>query len=413
MASNGGKPPALSGGGAVSAENQNNGASCLPQDAFSHFHEREAELLKYNDQLEAQKNEAMQKAQAAMAEVENLDFKHYQPSFLKRNAPGAGEGAAPATAAGLGSLAAHMEGAPATGAIKSHIGGAASATGASSVLTNAGVGVGVAEQGRMGLPSVSATNVQVPVPELPAPQVQDLAPAAMSQKEKHARPAAGANEVEMLQSTIRFQKARIIAIQEELDRAIGQLALRDQENSELKKELKTLSEEARVLGRRSTTADGANERLKKERLLMDENSKEQQREIHEMRRQLDSFSKKVREQDQQINIKDSKVNRLIEDCERYRTSLRGYKHQQDNKEQGEQKELTKLLNENRKLERQRNELTSAFKKQLQLIDVLKRQRTHLEAARVLSFTEDEFVRILDLRGKLGGGAAVGGGAEGA
>jgi hypothetical protein len=38
---------------------------------------------------------------------------------------------------------------------------------------------------------------------------------------------------------------------------------------------------------------------------------------------------------------------------------------------------------------------AAFQKQSQLVDVLRRQRLHIEAAKMLGFCEDEFVKALE------------------
>ncbi|MEQ2253275.1 Golgin subfamily A member 2, partial [Ilyodon furcidens] len=55
-----------------------------------------------------------------------------------------------------------------------------------------------------------------------------------------------------------------------------------------------------------------------------------------------------------------------------------------------------LLAENQILKKQKAELIVGFKKQLKLIDILKRQKMHFEAAKMLSFTQEEFMKALDL-----------------
>lgn len=49
-------------------------------------------------------------------------------------------------------------------------------------------------------------------------------------------------------------------------------------------------------------------------------------------------------------------------------------------------------------ERQRADLLGAFRKQMRLVELLKRQRAHIEAARLLGFTEESFAKALKLSG---------------
>jgi hypothetical protein len=44
---------------------------------------------------------------------------------------------------------------------------------------------------------------------------------------------------------------------------------------------------------------------------------------------------------------------------------------------------------------QKSTLLSAFEKQQKLVDVLRQQRLHIEAAKVLAFAEEEFVKTLE------------------
>ena len=56
---------------------------------------------------------------------------------------------------------------------------------------------------------------------------------------------------------------------------------------------------------------------------------------------------------------------------------------------------SKLAGDVRRLEREKAELVKAFKQQMKLVDVLKKQRVHVEAAQMLNFTEAEFRKALE------------------
>ena len=56
----------------------------------------------------------------------------------------------------------------------------------------------------------------------------------------------------------------------------------------------------------------------------------------------------------------------------------------------------RVVQEKTKLEKQKNELLSVLKKQSKLVDASKRQKVHLEAATALKFTEDEFLKTLEI-----------------
>jgi DNA polymerase III delta prime subunit len=58
-------------------------------------------------------------------------------------------------------------------------------------------------------------------------------------------------------------------------------------------------------------------------------------------------------------------------------------------------QIARLTEENRQLTRQRGDLLLCLRKQNKLIDVLKRQKLHLEAAKLLQLTEAEYTEAVD------------------
>jgi hypothetical protein len=90
------------------------------------------------------------------------------------------------------------------------------------------------------------------------------------------------------------------------------------------------------------------------------------------------------------------LNRALEDLEKCKQTLalRGT----DSKDQLEAARRTadQLFADNKKLQKQKADLMQAFKKQGQLIEVLKRQKLHIQSAKLLEFTEEEFMKALNV-----------------
>ena len=96
------------------------------------------------------------------------------------------------------------------------------------------------------------------------------------------------------------------------------------------------------------------------------------------------------------NTKDIRLGRALDELERQRELVKQLKSQLAESDGTDKRNHRGLVDTIRRLEKQRSELIVAFRKQLKLIDVLKRQKMHMEAAKLLSFTEEEFRKCIDL-----------------
>ncbi|KAK3709144.1 hypothetical protein QZH41_018057, partial [Actinostola sp. cb2023] len=95
------------------------------------------------------------------------------------------------------------------------------------------------------------------------------------------------------------------------------------------------------------------------------------------------------------NVVEVRLNRALEEVEKNKSALHKAKSSSKDTSEQERRRLDQLLAENKRLEKQKNELMTGFKKQMKLIDILKRQKMHIEAAKLLQFSEEEFVKALD------------------
>ena len=90
-----------------------------------------------------------------------------------------------------------------------------------------------------------------------------------------------------------------------------------------------------------------------------------------------------------------RLQRALEENDRHKAMLKNAKRGSAEDVAALRQTVSSQEQQIKALERQRTELLGAFKKQLRLIDVLRRQKIHVEAARALAFTEQQFLETLE------------------
>ncbi|XP_078097573.1 testis-expressed protein 9 isoform X1 [Mustelus asterias] len=221
-------------------------------------------------------------------------------------------------------------------------------------------------------------------------QLEDGCPADV---ENEIMPSTG-NEMGT-EAQIRFLKAKLRVMQEELDRLVHEYNKKDDENDSLNSRVKEIEEERNKLQK---TASIQQTHIEKYKNLADEAHRRSdglQQQVTSLQKELDSQKRAQKQAATNYSAIEVRLNRALEEVEKYKTELNKVK--QSNKDTTNQEKLTieQLRSENKKLEKQKMELMAGFKKQMKLIDILKRQKMHMEAAKMLSFTEEEFIKALE------------------
>ncbi|XP_006831680.1 PREDICTED: testis-expressed sequence 9 protein [Chrysochloris asiatica] len=197
------------------------------------------------------------------------------------------------------------------------------------------------------------------------------------------------------EAQIRFLKAKLRVMQEELDNVVCECNKKEDTIQELKSQVKNFEEDC---VRQQRTINMQQSQIEKYKTLSEEANKKcdgLQQQLSSVERELEDKRRLQKQAATSQSAIEVRLNRALEEAEKHKLELS--KLRQNNKDiaNEEQKKIEALKSENKKLEKQKGELMIGFKKQLKLIDVLKRQKMHIEAAKMLSFTEEEFMKALE------------------
>ncbi|KFV38844.1 Testis-expressed sequence 9 protein, partial [Tyto alba] len=186
------------------------------------------------------------------------------------------------------------------------------------------------------------------------------------------------------EAQIRFLKAQLRVTQEELDGVVCECRKKDDENQNLKSRLKDTEEENTRLQRTISMQHSQTERYKMLSQEANKKSEGLQQEVIVLQKELENLKRVQKQAAASQSATEVRLNRALEEAERYKVELNRLKQSNKDVANQELKTIEELKTENKKLQKQKGELITGFKKQLKLIDILKRQKVRTRVLKCFS-----------------------------
>ena len=203
-------------------------------------------------------------------------------------------------------------------------------------------------------------------------------------------------------ATLRFQKARLQALGASVSTLSSTVAARDKELADLKALLKAGNDSREKLLRAKEAAEKQVQALQRQADEAAARGHNAESKAASLERELSQANKRRAELDAEAKARDAKLNRALQEPERGKEMLARAKSGGGAGGAGggggedAAKELSSLRAANKKLLQQRSELLAGFRKQSKLVELLRRQKLHVEMAKMLQFTEEEFAKTLEM-----------------
>jgi len=191
----------------------------------------------------------------------------------------------------------------------------------------------------------------------------------------------------------RFLRARCRVLQDEVNRLQKEYQLTNDKWHQARRQAQDRAEHITKLEKSSEKQRKDFDKLKIASEKEISKATEAEQKFQSIKRELDDF--KLKNKKQKVSQNDVRLQRALEEVKKYKNELNDALRR--NRDIGEVKkhEYSEVEKEKNKFKKINSELKIIIQKQSKLVEVLRKKCAHLEAARVLEFTEEEFMKALD------------------
>lgn len=216
-----------------------------------------------------------------------------------------------------------------------------------------------------------------------------------STKTKNGSSKNGGKEQQRQPQQQHFQMVQIKALSEQLKIAIESKSQLSKTNVNLKFKLSQTQESNRKLQSQVSKLQSTMNKAQNENKSNQNHRDDLSIENASLKKEVSGFKSIIQDYEMKSRKNESKMKRCIESIEKFKSMVEDYKTTKSENDELFHSEKQGFVTKIKALTKQRDDLVVGYKKQSQLIHVLKQMKVHLEASRLLDFTEQEFMNVLD------------------
>jgi len=195
-------------------------------------------------------------------------------------------------------------------------------------------------------------------------------------------------------SQVKLHKARYTALEKNFHELAAVVQQKDKELTEFTKQRDLLFSQNRKLSRQLTNTKAKESKANR----IAEESENQvallQNQLNDEKRRLKELQRLAKERDQKTRTRDIRLSRALQEAEKAKKELLACRSENQVSSTRRNERISGLQKENKQLRMDKKQLVTAFKKQMKLVDILKRQKLHMEVMKLLSFSEETFLKLV-------------------
>ncbi|GJQ76570.1 hypothetical protein Trydic_g2267 [Trypoxylus dichotomus] len=192
-----------------------------------------------------------------------------------------------------------------------------------------------------------------------------------------------------------FFRAKIKKMQNDYDRLQAEYKAKCDELKKLQREAQKVEEEKEKWFQMSTGHRAQITKLESQVSSLSSKLQSKDGENASLKKENDQLQKDLKNEILNVSSMENKIKKLSEDYEKQKACLKNAKQEEKDLRESHRKQLNEMTNAIKKIEKHKMELLNGFKKQMLLIDNLKKQKAHIECFKLTERADADFMKILD------------------